>query len=187
MRCARPVLALGAAAAMLVLTACGSETVFVKHPPPFHATDNDPGANVWFDPEVDFTDYDRLVIDATEVALVSGAAAKSVDPAVLQSLAAEFRDTLVRVVDPYYSVLEAPAARTIRLRTALTDVTLAPGGATAADVTSSRIEWEMLDAQTGRRIGAGWRKRDAEPGTSGFEVWADKLLDFMNQRADLPR
>jgi hypothetical protein len=183
MRCVRAALVLAAA---LAPAACSSsETVFVKDPPQFHATDADPGANVWFEPETDFTAYDRLLIDATEVSLVPGAAASSVDPAVLRSLAVEFRDALVRVVDPYYCVLEAPAPRTLRVRTALTDVTLVPGGATAADVMSSRIEWELLDAQDGRRLGAGYRRRDADPGASGFEVWADKLLDFMNRRAEI--
>jgi hypothetical protein len=180
--------ALSLIAAAFALAACASsETAFLADPPAFRPTDSDPGASVWFEPEADFTEYDRLVIDPTEVALVSGADAGSLEPAVLRSLAGEFRDTLVRVVDPYYSVLAEPAPRTLRLRTALTDVTLTPGGGTAADVTSSRIEWEMLDAQTGRRLGAGYRKRDAEPGTNGFEVWADKLLDFMNRRADVPR
>jgi uncharacterized protein DUF3313 len=175
-------------AAAFALAACASsETVFVKDPPKFRATDADPGAHVWFDPDVEFTEYDRLLIDPTEVALVSGAGAKSVDPAVLRALAVEFHDTLVRVVDPYYSVIAEPAPRTLRVRTALTDVTLAPGGGTGDAVTSSRIEWELLDAQTGRRLGAGYRRRDAEPGANGFQVWADKLLDFMNRRAEIPR
>lgn len=188
MRSARPAALLGAALTFLALCSCASsETVFLKNAPEFRATDTDPGAHVWLDPEVDFCEYDRLLIDPTEVVLVSGADAKSVDPAVLQSLATEFRDTLVRVVDPYYSVLPAPAPRTLRIRSALTDVTLSPGAGTAADVRSSRVEWEMLDAQTGKRLGAGWRKRDAEPGTNGFEAWADKLLDFMNRRAEFSR
>lgn len=176
--------ALLAAASLLLLGGCSSETVYISDPPAFRALDDDPESRVWLDTETDFTEYDRLLIDPTEVALISGADAASIEPAVLHSLAVEFRDTLVRVVDPYYSVLEAPAPRTLRIRSALTDVTLAAGGGTGADVLSSRVEWEMLDAQTGRRLGAGYRKRDAEPGVNGFEVWAEKLLDFMNRRAE---
>jgi hypothetical protein len=187
MRSARFAACLAVAAALALASCASSETVFVKNPPEFRATDADPGANVWFDKDTDFTDYDRLLIDPTEVALVSGAEASSLEPALLRSLATEFRDTLVRVVDPYYSVIEAPAPRTLRLRTALTDVSLTPGGGTGADVLSSRIEWELLDAQTGRRLGAGYRRRDADPGTNGFEVWADKLLDFMNRRSEFGR
>ena len=187
MRSAMLTRSLAAAAALALASCASSETVFVQDPPEFRGTDADPGGHVWFDERIDFCEYDRLMIDPTQVALVSGAEAQALDPALLRSLATEFRETLVRVVDPYYSVIETPAPRTLRVRTALTDVKLSKGGGTGADVLSSRIEWEMIDVQTGRRVGAGYRRRDAEPGTNGFEVWADKLLDFMNRRSEIGR
>src|SRR5262245_33869589 len=101
-----PAAALVAACALALASCASSETLFIKNPPPFHGTQADPETRVWFDPQTDFCEYDRLLIDPTEVVLVSGTDARLLDPAVVRSLAVEFHDTLVRVVDPYYSVLD---------------------------------------------------------------------------------
>lgn len=146
---------------------------------------DDSAARIWFDPGVNFVAYDRLLIDPVAVALVPGAEAAEVDPEVLGGLAAEFRATLVRVVDPYYEVLDGPAPRTIRVRAALTDAKLRRGGATGADLAAARVEWEALDATTGRRIGAGVRWRETRSEAPGFDPWAEALLDLMISRRDL--
>ncbi len=146
---------------------------------------DDPAARVWFDPTVDFTSYGRLLVDPVEVALVPGAEAASLDPALLAGLARDFRATLVRVVDPYYDVLDAPAPRTIRVHVALTDARMRPGGASSEDLAAVRVEWEAFDATTGRRIGLGARWRESREDAPGFEASALALLDFMNSRQDL--
>jgi hypothetical protein len=148
-------------------------------------TSDDAPARVWFDPTVDFTSYSRLLVDPVDVALVPGAEAASLDPAVLAGLALEFRATLVRVVDPYYDVLDAPAPRTIRVHVALTDARMRPGGASAADLAAIRAEWEAFDATTGKRIAVGARWRESREDAPGFEASALALLDLMNSRQDL--
>lgn len=155
---------------------------FLGDTPMLRPAADDPAARVWFDPAVDFTQYSRLLIDPVEVVLVPGADAASLDPALLAGLAAEFRATLVRVVDPYYDVLDAPAPRTLRIRAALTDARLRPGGRSSADLVDARVEWMALDAMTGRRVGAGIRRRESRPDAPGFDPWAFALLDVMDCR-----
>ncbi len=188
----RPILPFALALVVLALGACavpGSEhrSGFLGDYSDLKKSSTDPELAAWFDPKVDFLEYDRLMIDPVEVVLVPGAAAASADPAVLQALAAELHDTVFRVVDPYYTILDAPASRTIRLRAALTDVKLRDGGTTPGDVLGARLEWEMLDAQTKKRIGAGMRWRDVGAGETGFEPWAKGLLKFMNARQEMTR
>jgi Protein of unknown function (DUF3313) len=188
----RPIRSLSIAFVALALGACavpGSEhrSGFLGDYSGLKKSSQDAELASWFDPKVDFLEYDRLMIDPIEVVLAPGAEAASADPAVLKALAAELHDTVFRVVDPYYTILDAPASRTIRVRVALTDVKLRDGGTTSADVLGARIEWEMLDAQTTKRIGAGMRWRDVPAGETGFEPWAKALLKFMNSRQEMTR
>lgn len=188
----RPIVPFALALAALALGACavpGSDqrSGFLGDYSVLKKSSQDPELAAWFDPEVDFLEYDRLMIDPIEVVLAPRAAAASVDRAVLEALATDLHDTVFRVVDPYYTILAEPASRTIRLRVALTDVKLADGGTSPADVLGSRVEWEMLDAQTRKRIGAGMRWRDVPAGETGFEPWAKALLKFMNSRQEMTR
>lgn len=189
MRVARPLALLVLAAALGACATPGREHAsgFLGDYSALKTSSHDPELLVWFDPGVDFLEYDRLLIDPVEVVLAPGAAAAGLDPAVLRSLADDLRATLVRVVDPYYTVLDEPASRTIRLHAALTDVKLRPGGVTSADLEGARCEWELFDATTQKRIGAGMRWRDVPEGATGFEPWAHGLLTFMNSRQEMTR
>lgn len=183
---ALPAAALIVAASFVGAPGCASGPAtsgFLGDTSEFAPRPDEPDSLVWRAADADLVAYDRLMIDPVEVGLVPGAAAEGTDPATLESLAAALREALVATVDPYYPVLDAPAPRTLRLRISLADVERAAAGAAsgsdAADVLASRVEFEVLDAETGRRLAAGTRRRES-PGRSGFQPWADLLLDFMN-------
>lgn len=176
--------ALLVASAVLAAPGCASgpaTTDFLGDTGEFAPRPDEPDSLVWRAADADLVAYDRLMIDPVDVRLVAGAAAEGTDPGTLASLAAALREALVATVDPYYPVLDAPAPRTMRLRVSLADVELVPGGGSAADVLASRVEFEVLDAESGRRLAAGTRRRDS-PGRTGFQPWADLLLDHMNSR-----
>lgn len=186
----RSIAALSLVAVALALGACATPdhaSGFLGDYSKLKKSSRDPELRAWFDPKVDFLEYDRLLIDPVEVVLAPGAAAAALDPATMQSLAEDLRATVVRVVDPYYTVLDQPASRTIRVHAALTDVKMRPGGVTSADLEGARCEWELFDALTKQRIGAGMRWRDVPEGTVGFESWANGLLSFMNARQEMTR
>jgi hypothetical protein len=70
---------------------------------------------------VDWSRYERVMIDPVHVAL-RAESASTIDPAQLAALARYFHDALIVAFKKRYPVADEPAADVLRLRVALTDV-----------------------------------------------------------------
>jgi hypothetical protein len=148
----------------------------------------------WMKDGVDLRAYDRLLFDSVVVKPAPGSLATQLTEEQCSKVCGVFRDILVRRVDPYYPVVEKPAAHTLAIRLAVTDAhpSVAETASAAAKVGGATLEGEIRDALTGEvflefvsRI-SGSRRSELEtvpeewkPVEGAFREWADRLLDFL--------
>jgi len=133
------------------------------------------------DPAVDFSRYDKLVIDRIQLFFKEDADYKGIDPTVLKQLADYFYKAILKELtsDHEYQVVDKPGPDVLHLRIAVTDivpnkpeasvVSLAvpflwagEAGAGAADKEAgatpftgeATVEFEALDSTTNRQLAA---------------------------------
>jgi uncharacterized lipoprotein YmbA len=146
------------------------------------------GTLIWEKADVDMRDYDRLMFD--DVVLHRRPGSKTeLTPQQIGKATAAFRDIFIETIEPYYTVVDAPAPHVLRVRIAITDVEPIQAG---ISVGSASIEGELLDAQSGERLLAivdtieGSKKgREAQEKwravEGAFHEWAERLLDYMDE------
>jgi hypothetical protein len=151
----------------------------------FRANPARPGSWIWTKPGVDLRTYDDLLIEEVRVQPAAGSAFAALGEEERAAAARALRDALVRTVDPYYDVVEAPSERTLRLRVALTSVPAADGTGAAS------AEAEILDGKTEERLVAvlGSLPADEVHAAGGDDVppaeranraWAARLLRYLD-------
>jgi hypothetical protein len=144
------------------------------------------GTWVWTRPDVDLRSYDDLLIEEIRLQPASGSAFAALPEADRAAAAKALRDALVRTVAPYYDVVDAPGAHTLKLRVALTSVPAADGSGAAS------LECELLDGKSEQRqvaaIGALTENELAAPATGealtpaerSHRAWAARLLRYLD-------
>ena len=181
----RSILAPVALAAALLTTACSSTpfgaTGYLESYDDMAVHPEDPTGLRYVAPKNALLDYDQLLFDAFEIRALPNSDLAKEDPVVANQLAGQFRDRLIAVVDPYYSVVSSPGGGVLRLRCALSEMKFRGDGRTADDVVFVRFEAEMENSLTGERMAAVVRSFDAG-NHSAFDALAVGLLDFMNQQ-----
>ena len=149
---------------------------------------------VYFNPEADVRDYDRILIDPVVGYLGAGRRLDRLSPKDRQALLDYFHATLREQLGRDYALAARPGPGTLRLRIAVTD---ARGTKPVADTLSTvvpvalavsalervalgktlttgsvRIEAEALDAQTGARLAAMVDERVGAKVTGRFDKWS---------------
>jgi hypothetical protein len=141
----------------------------------------------WIKPGIDLRKYDYLLIDPIVVMARKGSATDKLPDDLKKKATDGFRDVLFETIDPYYSVVQAPADHVLRVRIALTDITPDEGEGEG----SASLEGELLDAKSGERLAAfistikgskdGWRAQKKWLAVEGaFIQWSKALLDYMD-------
>jgi len=82
---------------------------------------NDPPAMSWIDPTVDFSRYDKVLLERIQVVLNTDASGyQAVDPAELAVLTEYFQEALMRELGTRYPVVNTPGPGVLRARIAIT-------------------------------------------------------------------
>ena len=149
---------------------------------------------VYFNPEADVRDYDRILIDPVVGYLGEGSRLDRLSPKDRQALLDYFHATLREQLGRDYALADRPGPGTLRLRIAVTDArgtkpvadtlsTVVPVGLALSALQrvalgktlatgSVRIEAEALDAQTGVRLAAMVDERAGAKVTGRFDKWS---------------
>ena len=134
---------------------------------------------VFQDPETDFSQYDKLMVERIKVWFKEDAEYKGIDPAEIKDLTDYFHKAIVEAVGDQYPIVREPGPDVLRLRIAMTDlvptkpsaslVTLVvpflwlaeAGSGVVTDEAGSTpfvgevtIELEALDSQSNRQVAA---------------------------------
>lgn len=149
---------------------------------------------VYFNPEADVRDYDRILIDPVVGYLGEGSRLDRLSPKDRQALLDYFHATLREQLGRDYALAARPGPGTLRLRIAVTDArrtkpvadtlsTVVPVGLAISALErvalgktlttgSVRIEAEALDAQTGVRLAAMVDERAGAKVTGRLDKWS---------------
>ena len=131
------------------------------------------------DESVDYSKYDKLLVDRIKVWVKEDAEYKGIDPAELKELVDYFHQAIVDAVSDKYAVVQEPGPGVLRLRIAITDLVpnktsasvvslvvpalwVGEAGAGAAEgeagstpfVGEATLELEALDSQTSKQLAA---------------------------------
>jgi hypothetical protein len=131
------------------------------------------------DPAVDFSQYNKLLIDRIQVWIKEDAEHQGIDPIVFKELTDYFHQAISKAVEGAYEVVSEPGPGVLRLRIAVTDlvpnkpaasvvslvvpfVWLGEAGAGAAEgeagstpfVGEATVELEAMDSQTSKQVAA---------------------------------
>lgn len=126
---------------------------------------------------VDFAAYDKVMVDVITFFYKEGAEYKGIQAEELVEMAQYFNDAYVEALQSAYTFTDKPGPRTMRVRTAITDLvpnkpvagtltTITPPGLTASHIkkatTGTHIgmgeisgEAELIDSQTGEVLAMG--------------------------------
>lgn len=175
--------------ALLLLAACSSpysgfldDSIYPKLKP-----GEKKGSKVWIKDGADLRSYDYLLIDPI-VCMPSKKKAEELTPELQKKATDAFRRILVEKVDPFYPVVNEPAAHVLRVRIALTELTPTRGD---MGVGAAALEVDFRDSQSGEVLCAavsriegserGMEAKEEWKAVEGaFHEWADRLLTFMD-------
>ena len=162
----------------------------------------------WLRPGVDFSQYDKVMVDSVVFFFADDSDNKGIDPQVLKELADSFNQAIVTTLQGKYPIVAEPGPDVIRLRFAITDlkqskpvmsgvtsvvpvglgVSLLKKGATGSWAGSGATEGEMLalDSLTNEVIAAAKDERTAAF-TERFSKWgsAEEAFKFWAERVKI--
>jgi hypothetical protein len=144
-----------------------------------------PGTWVWTKPGIDLRSYDDLLIEEVRVQPAAGSTFAALPEAQRAAAAQALHAAVLKTVAPYYEVVQAPGAHTLRVRVALTSV---PGGDGSGPAS---LEAELLDGQSQERlVGALGTLSAAELAPAegdetaaadrAHRAWAARLLRYLD-------
>jgi len=137
-------------------------------------SDTRPGVFVFRAPNIDLTEYDRVVVSPVEIWYDPNSAYKGIRPEELQEITVAARELMIRRLAEKLTVVDRPESGSLMLQLALTNVyakrpkrgvlASAPIGLAKIGIKKARgkdyvvagaqFEAELRDAATGERIGA---------------------------------
>jgi hypothetical protein len=155
------------------------------------------------DPTVEFSGYDKLLIDRIQIFVKDDAEYKGVDPAELKDLVDYFHESIKKALSDAYPVVREPGPDVLRLRIAVTDlvpnkpaasvvslvvpfVWAAEAGAGAAEgetgstpfVGEATLELEAMDSVSARQVAAYIETRVGKKyaWTKGIQTGVDSYM-----------
>ena len=200
----------------LGLTGCASQQAGVKKSPDTAHTGflsdysklepTGQGVERYQDPDMDFSRYDKILLDRITVWYKNDNEYKGIDPAELKALADYFHTAIVAALGDAYPVVDTPGPDVLRVRIALTDlvptkpeysvVMLAVPFGSAADLVmggkdmhapylgETAVEAEMLDSLTHQQLYAYIERKqgkkyqyDPSKGTEGVKAGVSGYFD----------
>lgn len=159
-------------------------------------------ALVYWNPDVDFSSYEAVLIEPVTIWLADDSPMKDVDPDERRKLANEFHAKIVEALQADYQITAEPGPKTMRIRVALTDAkssapvldtisTYVPqarllasaitlGSDTAGFVGQASAEAEVRDAETNLLLAAGVDRRAGTKaiGDGTLDAWEDVRRAF---------
>ena len=163
----------------------------------------------WLKPGVDFSKYDKIMMDEVQFFLAPDADYKGISPSIAKELGEDFHKSFIKEMGDMLTA--SPGPDVARMRLAVTDieqskpavgtittvvpvglaVSLVKKGATGeyTGIGSASMEVEFLDSMTNERIAAAVDKSPGgkldvgkySPAKAAFEYWAKRLHAFMQQ------
>lgn len=157
-------------------------------------------ADIYLKPGVDFSKYNRVLIDRVKVFIKDDADYKGIDPTELKALTDYFHEAFVRELGDAYPVVTEPGPDVLRLRLAITElvptkpemsvVTLVVPYATVADLAAggasgkspylgyAAIEGELIDSVSNEQLGAYVERKLAKKYnvTGGAKKYVDSYV-----------
>jgi hypothetical protein len=160
-----------------------------------------PGVFVFRAPDVDVTEYDRVVVSPVEIWYDPNSAYQGIRPEELQEITVAARELMIRRLAEKLAVVDRAESGSLMLQLALTNVyakrpkrgvlASAPVGlakigvkkARGKDyvVTGAQLEAELRDATTGERVGAILVTELATPGADDM-TW-EQILEVLDRYA----
>lgn len=84
---------------------------------------NQPEARMWAAPGVSLSNYDQVIVDSVQLRLpAEKTKVKAEEVRELQALTVYFRNVIVQALKDRYPVVDVPGQRTLRIRSAISDV-----------------------------------------------------------------
>jgi hypothetical protein len=147
----------------LVVAGCGGkakESGFLKNYEQLKPDEAVDGALRYVNPKA-FT-YRQFMIDPVAVHFAPDAKGATIDPEKLTELTTHFRDGLTKALAKNYKVVKSKGPGVMRIRVAITDVELTIAALnilpttkiTGAGLGGASMEGEVLDSESGERLGA---------------------------------
>lgn len=160
------------------------------------------GALFYQNPEKPLRQYDRLMIDPVVVQFHADAKGKAIDPEELQELTVKLREEAIEVLSEGYEVVTSPGPRTLRIQSALTDLSgnkavlnlhpytkmtgLGLGGASmeakGTDAQTGDLVYAVVDSRSGDRISLDIKAGLTKWGSAEQVVryWARRLKEQLD-------
>lgn len=154
---------------------------------------------VYLDTAVDFSRYDRVIIEPVVVWKSDEARFAGVSPSQREALAREFQAEFERAFAQEFVIGKGhPGPGTLRARNALTAAIAAPASADPERLQYVEVELELLDAVTNQRLAAAVDSKGTRPSLArgapqvvearaAFEEWADRAAVRVAALRDLDR
>ena len=154
---------------------------------------------VYLDPAVDFSPYERVILDPVVVWKSDDERFAGISPAQREALAREFQAELERAFAQEFAIGGGDAEPgTLRARNALTAAIAAPGSSDPESLQYVEVELELLDAATNRRLAAAVDSTGARPAAergaaqaldakAAFSEWADRVTARVAALRDVDR
>jgi hypothetical protein len=136
---------------------------------------------VWVKDGVDFSKYDKLLVDPVVFFFKDDAKYKGIHAEELAKLSQAFNKAFSEALHGAYPIVDQPGPGVLHIRAALTELVpnkpaagalfaIAPGGSVAYavlpdkynNIGAATIEVEFLDSQTGERLAAGIDRRSGK-------------------------
>ena len=153
-------------------------------------------------PDVDLTEYDRVVVNPVEIWYDPNSAYKGIRPEELQEITVAARELMVRHLADKLAVVDRPESGSLMLQLALTNVyakrpkrgvlASAPVGLAKIGINKARgkdyvvagaqFEAELRDATTGGTVGAILVTELSAPGADDM-TW-EQILEILDQYAE---
>jgi hypothetical protein len=154
---------------------------------------------VYLDPAIDFSPYERVVIEPVVVWKSGEERFAGISQAQREALAREFQAELERAFAQEFAIGGSdPGPGTLRVRNALTAAIAAPGS-DPERLQYIEIELELLDAVTNQRLAAAVDSTGARPSSArgatqaildakaAFQEWADRVSARVAALRDVDR
>ena len=146
-----------------------------------------PARLVYLDPAADFSRYERVVVEPVVVWKSDEARFAGISAAQREALARELQAELERACAQEFGISKTSGPGSLRVRTALTAATAAPGSSDPERLESVAVELELVDAVTHHRLAAAVDSKAQIDAKAAFEEWADRVAARLSALRDVDR
>jgi uncharacterized protein DUF3313 len=146
-----------------------------------------PARLVYLDPAVDFSRYERVIVDPVVVWKSDEARFAGISPAQREVLARELQAELERACAQEFGISRTSGPGSLRVRTALTAATAAPRSSDPERLESVAVELEIVDAVTHQRLAAAVDSKAQVDAKAAFEEWGDRVAARLSALRDVDR